>query len=37
MFALPEETGSTEALEKQISAISGVSSVQVTDVRRAVG
>jgi len=37
MFSLPEDKGSTEELEKQISEIPGVSSVQVTDVRRAIG
>lgn len=37
MFTMPEEKGSTEELEKQVSGISGVSSVQITDVRRAVG
>jgi len=37
MFSMPEEKGSTEDLEKQISDISGVNSVQVTDVRRALG
>ena len=37
MFSMPEEKGSTEELEKQIGEIPGVSSVQVTDVRRAVG
>ncbi|MBI2664187.1 elongation factor 1-beta [Candidatus Woesearchaeota archaeon] len=37
MFSMPEEKGSTEDLENEISEIDGVSSVQVTDVRRAVG
>jgi len=37
LFSMPEEKGSTEELEKQISEIRGVRSVQVTDVRRAVG
>ena len=37
MFALPEEKGGTEELEKQIAGIRGVRSVQVTDVRRAIG
>ena len=36
-FTMPEEKGSTEELENKISDIPGVSSVQVTDVRRAVG
>lgn len=37
MFTMPEEKGGTEELENQVSVIAGVSSVQVTDVRRAVG
>ncbi len=37
MFTMPEEKGSTEELETQVSKIKNVSSVQVTDVRRAVG
>lgn len=37
MFAMDEGLGDTEELEKKIAAISGVNSVQVTDVRRAVG
>ncbi len=37
MFSVSEEGGGTEELEKKISAIPGVNSVQVTDVRRAVG
>ena len=37
MFALPEEKGSTEPLEAQLSKIAEVKSVQVTDVRRAIG
>ncbi len=37
MFTMPEEKGSTEELERQVSQIKNVSSVQVTDVRRAVG
>ena len=37
MFTMPEEKGSTEELETQISQMKNVSSVQVTDVRRAVG
>ena len=36
-FIIPEEKGSTEELEKKISEIAGVSSVQVTDVRRTIG
>ena len=37
MFAMAEDLGDTEELEKKITGISGVNSVQVTDVRRAVG
>lgn len=37
MFALAESVGGTEELEAKIAAVQGVSSVQVTDVRRAVG
>ncbi len=37
MFSVSEEKGGTEELEKKISELPGVSSVQVTDVRRAVG
>lgn len=37
MFAMAEDIGDTEELEKKIAGISGVNSVQVTDVRRAVG
>ena len=37
MFAMSESLGDTEEAEKKIAAISGVSSVQVTDVRRAIG
>jgi elongation factor 1-beta len=37
LFTLPEEKGSTEDLEKQLAELSGVSSVQVTDVRRTLG
>lgn len=36
-FVTPEEKGSTEPLEKEIAKIRGVNSVEVTDVRRAVG
>lgn len=36
-FITPEEKGSTESLEKEIANIRGVNSVEVTDVRRAVG
>ena len=37
MFALNESLGGTEDVEAKIAAISSVNSVQVTDVRRAVG
>lgn len=37
MFTMPEERGGTEELEKSLALIHGVSSVQVTDVRRTVG
>ncbi|MBI2549786.1 elongation factor 1-beta [Candidatus Woesearchaeota archaeon] len=37
MFAMAEDLGDTEELEKKIAAISGINSVQVTDVRRAIG
>ena len=37
IFTMPEEKGSTEPLEQEISGLSGISSVQVTDVRRAIG
>ena len=37
MFVMDESIGSTEDLEAQITGIKGVSSVQITDVRRAVG
>ncbi len=37
IFVMDEEKGSTEALEKQISEIEGINSVEVVDVRRAVG
>ena len=37
LFTIPEEKGSTDELEKKISGIAGVSSVQVTDVRRTIG
>ena len=36
-FTMPEDRGSTESLEKQISEVEGVQSAEVTDVRRAVG
>ncbi len=37
MFAMDEKRGGTEPLEKAIEKIKGVNSVEVTDVRRAVG
>ena len=37
MFAMAESIGDTEELEAKIASIQGVNSVQVTDVRRAVG
>lgn len=36
-FVMDESKGSTEELEKKVSQINGVESVEVTDVRRAVG
>ena len=37
MFSMAGSLGDTEELEAKIAAIQGVNSVQVTDVRRAVG
>lgn len=37
IFIMDEKKGVPDQLEKQISEISGVNSVEVTDVRRAVG
>jgi elongation factor 1-beta len=37
IFVMDEKKGSTEKLEDEISDIKGVRSVEVTDVRRAVG
>lgn len=37
LFVMDESIGSTEALEQRISQLIGVESVEVTDVRRAVG
>jgi len=37
IFVMEESKGSTEPLEKAVEAIEGVSSMEVTDVRRAVG
>jgi len=36
-FVMDEAKGSTEPLEKNIETINGVNSVEVTDVRRAIG
>ncbi|MBI2581206.1 elongation factor 1-beta [Candidatus Woesearchaeota archaeon] len=37
MFAMSESLGDTEDVEKKIGDLDGVNSVQVTDVRRAIG
>ena len=37
LFVMDESKGNTEELEKKISQIDGVESVEVTDVRRAIG
>jgi len=37
IFVMDEQQGSTEPLENTISEIEGVNSVDVTDVRRAIG
>ena len=37
LFVMEESIGTTEKLEQNISQIEGVESVEVTDVRRAVG
>lgn len=37
IFVMDESKGGTEELEKKISQIDGVESVEVTDVRRAIG
>lgn len=37
MFSMSEDIGGTEELEKKVAELPGVNSVQVTDVRRAVG
>jgi elongation factor 1-beta len=36
-FMMDEDVGSTESLEQEIATIEGVNSVDVTDVRRALG
>lgn len=37
IFVMDESKGSTESLENRISQIEGIESVEVTDVRRAIG
>lgn len=37
IFIMDEKLGSTESLEEDIKTVSGVQSVEVTDVRRAIG
>ncbi|MBI2138033.1 elongation factor 1-beta [Candidatus Woesearchaeota archaeon] len=37
MFVMDESIGSTEKLEQQIRALDGISSIEVVDVRRAIG
>jgi len=37
IFVMDEAQGSTEPLEKELEAIEGVNSVEVVDVRRAIG
>ena len=37
IFVMDEDIGSTEDLEKKISELKGVNSVEVADVRRAIG
>lgn len=37
LFVMDESKGSTDALEQKISQLDGVESVEVTDVRRAIG
>ncbi len=37
MFIVDEEKGSTDALEEKIKGLEGVSSVEIIDVRRAIG
>lgn len=36
-FVMDESKGSTDELEKEVTALEGVNSVEITDVRRAVG
>lgn len=37
IFVMDEKKGSTEVLEDQIADIEGVKSIEVTDIRRAIG
>ena len=37
IFSMDERKGSTESLENKVSDINGISSVEVTDVRRMIG
>ena len=37
LFVMDEDKGSTEELEKKVALIEGVNSVEVVDVRRAIG
>ncbi len=37
LFVMDESKGSTEELEKDVATIEGINSVEVTDVRRAIG
>jgi translation elongation factor aEF-1 beta len=37
IFIMDEAKGSTESLEKDIAGLKGISSAEVTDVRRAIG
>jgi len=37
IFVMEEKKGSTEVLEDQIADIKGVKSIEVTDIRRAIG
>ncbi|MBN1156917.1 elongation factor 1-beta [Candidatus Woesearchaeota archaeon] len=37
IFIMDEKKGSTDSLEKDITAIEGVNSVELTDIRRAIG
>ncbi len=37
IYVVDESSGSTEALEQEVSGIQGIESVEITDVRRALG